>query len=47
MLLTDLMHPEILTGLAGAGHGGQILLADGHYPAALRSVGTPVPYTSI
>src|ERR671921_1041324 len=34
MLLTDLLHPEILAALAGAGHGGKVLLADGHYPAS-------------
>jgi L-fucose mutarotase len=34
MLLTELLHPEILTGLASAGHGSRVLLADGHYPAS-------------
>ena len=34
MLLTDLLHPEILAGLASAGHGSKVLLADGHYPAS-------------
>lgn len=34
MLLTDLLHPEILQALAGAGHGARVLLADGHYPAS-------------
>ncbi|MCC9711464.1 RbsD/FucU family protein [Streptomyces sp. MNU76] len=34
MLLTDLLHPEILRSLAGAGHGARVLLADGHYPAS-------------
>ncbi|MFD7417318.1 RbsD/FucU domain-containing protein [Kitasatospora purpeofusca] len=33
MLLTELLHPGILAALAGAGHGAQVLLADGHYPA--------------
>src|SRR5215217_6964206 len=34
MLLTELLHPEILAGLASAGHGSKVLLADGHYPAS-------------
>ena len=34
MLLTELLHPEMLAALAGAGHGGKVLLADGHYPAS-------------
>lgn len=34
MLLTELLHPEILAALAGAGHGSKVLLADGHYPAS-------------
>jgi L-fucose mutarotase len=34
MLLTELLHPEILAALAGAGHGSRVLLADGHYPAS-------------
>ena len=34
MLLTDLLHPEILQALAAAGHGARVLLADGHYPAS-------------
>jgi L-fucose mutarotase len=34
VLLTELLHPEILAALAGAGHGSRVLLADGHYPAS-------------
>jgi len=34
MLLTELLHPQILAAVAAAGHGGRILLADGHYPAS-------------
>ncbi|MFJ8547079.1 RbsD/FucU domain-containing protein [Streptomyces sp. NPDC093586] len=34
MLLTELLHPQILEALAGAGHGSRVLLADGHYPAS-------------
>jgi L-fucose mutarotase len=33
MLTTTLLHPEILHAIARAGHGSQILLADGNYPA--------------
>jgi L-fucose mutarotase len=34
VLLTELLHPDILQALAGAGHGARVLLADGHYPAS-------------
>jgi L-fucose mutarotase len=34
VLLTDLVHPDILAALAGAGHGARVLIADGHYPAS-------------
>lgn len=34
MLLTELVHPGLLEGLAAAGHGATVLLADGHYPAS-------------
>lgn len=32
MLKASLLHPDILRALAGAGHGSQVLLADGNYP---------------
>ncbi len=32
MLLTHLLHPQILGALGGAGHGSRILVADGNYP---------------
>ena len=32
MLKQKLLHPELLSGLARAGHGSQILIADGNYP---------------
>lgn len=32
MLKTRLLHPEVLSALAGAGHGARVLLADGNYP---------------
>ena len=37
MLKTTLLHPEILFALGAAGHGSQILIADGNYPFATRS----------
>jgi L-fucose mutarotase len=33
MLKTSLLHPPILSALAGAGHNALILVADGNYPA--------------
>lgn len=32
MLKTKLIHPEILSALATAGHGSRVLIADGNYP---------------
>jgi len=32
-----LIHPEILEALGGAGHGAQVLIADGNYPLVTRS----------
>jgi L-fucose mutarotase len=32
LLTTKLIHPDILRAIAGAGHGSQILIADGNYP---------------
>lgn len=37
MLKTQLLHPDILRALAGAGHGSQVLIADGNYPASTGS----------
>jgi len=37
MLRTTLLHPEILYALGSAGHGAQVLIADGNYPFATRS----------
>jgi L-fucose mutarotase len=37
MLTTKLLHPEILEALAGSGHGGKILIADGNYPFNTRA----------
>src|SRR5664280_1458699 len=39
MLKTRLLHPEILQALGEAGHGAQVLIADGNYPLATRSSG--------
>jgi L-fucose mutarotase len=37
VLRTRLLHPEILAALGEAGHGSQVLIADGNYPIATRS----------
>jgi L-fucose mutarotase len=37
MLKTRLLHPGILEALGEAGHGAQVLIADGNYPLATRS----------
>jgi L-fucose mutarotase len=37
MLTTKLIHPTILEVLAGSGHGGKILIADGNYPFTTRA----------
>ena len=37
MLKTTLLHPEILFALGSAGHGSQVLIADGNYPFATGS----------
>jgi L-fucose mutarotase len=37
MLKTRLLHPEILAALGEAGHGAQVLIADGNFPLATRS----------
>ncbi len=34
MLKSALLHPDILCAIAGAGHGSQILIADGNYPCS-------------
>ena len=38
MINTEIIHPEILKALAGAGHGSTVLIADGNYPV---STGAP------
>jgi len=37
MLKTGLLHPGILQALGEAGHGAQVLIADGNYPLRTRS----------
>ncbi len=37
MLTYQLLHPEILAALGSAGHGAQVLIADGNYPFATRA----------
>lgn len=39
MLKTRLLHPGILAALGEAGHGAQVLIADGNYPLRTRSSG--------
>ncbi|HUQ78538.1 MAG TPA: RbsD/FucU family protein [Patescibacteria group bacterium] len=39
MLKTRLLHPGILGALGEAGHGAQVLIADGNYPLLTRSSG--------
>jgi L-fucose mutarotase len=37
MLKSELLHPEILSALASAGHGSKVLIADGNYPFSTGS----------
>ena len=37
MLKTRLLHPRILEALGEAGHGAQVLIADGNYPLLTRT----------
>jgi L-fucose mutarotase len=37
VLTYRLLHPEILRALGEAGHGAQVLIADGNYPLVTRS----------
>ena len=38
MIQGDIIHPEILRALAGAGHGANIVIADGNFPT---DIGVP------
>ncbi len=40
MLKSFLLHPEIARALGAAGHGAQVLIADGNYPASTYSAAT-------
>jgi L-fucose mutarotase len=42
MINTEIIHPEILKALAGAGHGSTILIADGNFPSS-TAVAPEVP----
>lgn len=37
MLITNLIHPQIMSVLAHCGHGSKILIADGNYPLAEKT----------
>ena len=37
MLKTRLLQPQVLAALGEAGHGAQVLIADGNYPVLTRS----------
>ncbi len=48
MLKTRLIHPELLAALAQAGHGAQVLIADGNYPYSTRlGQDTPLTYLNL
>ncbi|MFA9476918.1 RbsD/FucU family protein [Phycisphaerales bacterium AB-hyl4] len=36
MLKSRLIHPQLLDAIGRAGHGSQVLIADGNYPAATK-----------
>ena len=40
MLKTPLLHPEVLSALASAGHGSRVLIADGNFPTANPTAGS-------
>jgi L-fucose mutarotase len=37
VLTTRLLHPQLLAALGAAGHGSQVLIADGNYPFSTRA----------
>lgn len=37
MLKGELLQPELLAALGGAGHGAKVLIADGNYPFSIHS----------
>src|SRR5690242_1591981 len=40
MMLTRMLHPDILSTLGRAGHGSCVLIADGNYPVSTHSPGS-------
>lgn len=44
MLISEITHPEILKALASAGHGSNIVIADGNFPA---DIGVPPNTTKV
>jgi L-fucose mutarotase len=40
MLKSNLLHPQLLAALGGAGHGAKILIADGNFPFGTRANAT-------
>lgn len=48
MLKSTLIHPQILSAIAGSGHGGKVLIADGNYPVVTRAnPGSPRVYLNL
>ncbi len=48
MLRNNLLHPGILSALAGAGHGGRVLISDGNYPhSTARGPNAEVVYLNL
>jgi L-fucose mutarotase len=37
MLMTSLLHPEVLEVLGRSGHGGRVLIADGNFPVSTKA----------
>lgn len=48
MIYNDIIHPDILKHLAGAGHGSTVLIADGNFPTATAvPAGVPRVYLNL
>ena len=48
MLLSNLIHPQILGALAAAGHGSKVLIADGNYPiSTATAAGASLVYLNL
>jgi L-fucose mutarotase len=37
LLKSNLLHPQLLAALGGAGHGAKVLIADGNYPFSTKA----------